>query len=221
MYLDKGKLFVDTSIYGGTQKAPVKITHNEFTLRIPGWDRNFDLNSLEVVNSKKFPVFQFIYQTPYHIIINGIFPSPSGLILANDDGFFPNVLNIRKSFRIIRLFKYPSNQFLGIREKIQQIIPGPNLKERAMVISFALLKFAKEHEKSFEEMLQKENPLVIDNFIAEYDEKFGLQATKIVEEIAASGTDVGRLPSYCRNAVSPDDMKKIAERLMDLVKRIK
>ena len=46
-----------------------------------------------------------------------------------------------------------------------------------------------------------------------YDEKFGLRAASIAEEIAAVGIDVGRLPSACRNANSPRDMQEIAEKL--------
>ncbi len=217
MYLDKGKLFVDVSIYGGPGQAPVEVKRNEFTVRVPGWDRNFDSNALEVVNNKKAPVFQLIYRTPYHIVINGIFPSPAGLMLANDDAFSGNMPSIPKSFRILRLFKYPSNQFPSQREKVRRVIPGPDLKKRAFSISADLIFFADEREKiDFDAMRSKEALKIKETIFLTaslYDDKFALKCSGIAEEIGASGINVGRLPSHCRTANNPRSIKEVAEQL--------
>ena len=216
VYFENGKFFADVSLYGGSSQSPVEVRHNEFVVRVPGWDRNFDSSALEIVNNDKSPIFQFIYQTPYYIIINGIFPSPAGLMLANDDCFVQSARSIRKSFRIIRLFKYPSGQFIGVREEPKHIIPGPNLKGRAIDLSIDLKNFAKECEKVFEDAIRNKNPMIIDfaeKITATYDERFGLRAASIAEEMSAAGINVGRLSSKCRTANSPRDMQEIAEEL--------
>ena len=117
LYMDQGKLYADVSVYGGLGKPPIEVKHNQFVLRNPRWDRNFDSVALEIVDENKFPVFQLIYESSYHIVINGLFPSPSGLNLFGDTGFIGNATEIPNTFRIERLFKYPSSQFLSQREK--------------------------------------------------------------------------------------------------------
>lgn len=117
MYVEDGKLYADVKVYGGAGRPPIEIKHNEFVVRPPNWDRNSSETALEVVNESQFPVFQFIYKTPFHIVVNGIFPSPVGLILANESG----ITVVRKStlpqtFFLKRIFKYPSWKYPGQHE---------------------------------------------------------------------------------------------------------
>lgn len=217
-YLDKGRLFADVSIYGGPNKPPIEVKHNEFTVRVPGFDKNFDDTALEVVNDHNSPVFQLIYKTPYHIVVNGIFPSPSGLMLANNDGFFGSMPFIPKSFKIDTLFKYPSKKFPGQRAEIVRVVPGPHLKQRALSLSADLFQFVNKRK----EMLGNDIKLrrVSEETFSLYDNRFAIKCSDIAEELSASGLNVDRLPSDCRSANNIMSMKDVAERLKELAEKL-
>jgi hypothetical protein len=112
VYVQKGKLYADVTMYGGAAGASVEIKHNNFVVRPPNWDRNSNLTALEIVNEKQLPVFQFIYTTPSHIVVNGIFPFPGGLILANESGMVVNPI-LPATFALNRIFRYPSWKYPG------------------------------------------------------------------------------------------------------------
>ncbi len=46
-YVENNKLYVNTILYGSPILASVEIKHNEFIVRPPQWDRNFDDTALE------------------------------------------------------------------------------------------------------------------------------------------------------------------------------
>ncbi len=112
LYVEGGMLYADVTIYGGIGKTPIEIVHNEFVVRRPGWDKNYNRDAFEVVDDKLNPIFQFIYKSKTHIIVNGIFPYPGGLILANDDGVLINPI-LPTNFSLKRILKYPSSKYLG------------------------------------------------------------------------------------------------------------
>jgi hypothetical protein len=115
LYVEGRKLFADVTVYGGTNAPPIKIDHNEFTIRPPNWDRNSNASALEIVNGQGFPVFQMIYRTPFHIVVNGIIPFPSGVFYATDSGT-QTIFNPKGQLKfpvIKRLFKYPSWKYPG------------------------------------------------------------------------------------------------------------
>ena len=112
VYAENGKLYADVAVYGGPNRAPIEVKHNEFVVRPPNWDRNSSHTALEIVNQSQVPIFQLIYKTPSHIVFNGIFPYPGGLILANDQGMLINP-TLPTTFRLKRIFKYPSWKYPG------------------------------------------------------------------------------------------------------------
>lgn len=63
--------------------------------------------ALEIINENQVPVFQFIYKTPSHIVFNGIFPYPGGLLFASEEGVLINPV-LPATVRLKRIFKYPS-----------------------------------------------------------------------------------------------------------------
>lgn len=149
------------------------------------------------------------------------------MVLTNDDGFRTGLSSIPKSFRIIRLFKYPSNQFPGHREEEVRVVPKPKLRERAIAISNELSIFANEEEKTIMKILQNPDPSgrteivkISMKFASIYDEKYALQCGDIAEEIAATGINVGRLPSRCRMMQSFMDSREIARELRILGERL-
>ncbi len=143
-------------------------------------------------------------------------------MLASNDGFIGNALNVRKGFRITRLFKYPSIQFPGRREEPLRIIPGPDLKRRAISLSAELSYFVEEREKLIragQSGGENLNKIVLET-ISIYDDRFALKCAGIAEELEATGLNVGRLPSIFRHANNPHVMKESAEELRRFAERL-
>jgi hypothetical protein len=119
LYVENNILYADIKIYGGLTEPPIEIVHNEFTIRRPGWDKNYNREALEIVDEKHKPMFQLIYKTESHIVINGIFPFPGGVMLGNNsmrvirNSSIQTNPNLLKDFTLKRIFKYPSSKYLG------------------------------------------------------------------------------------------------------------
>ena len=116
IYISNDNIYADVQIYGGSNLPPLQIKGNKLIDKPLDWDFNSNRNALEVVNEKQIPIYQFIYKTPSHIVFNGIFPSPDGLILANEKGVVLN-RTLPTTFELKRIFKYPSWQYPGEYEK--------------------------------------------------------------------------------------------------------
>jgi len=110
-YVENGKLYVNTILYGDSPFAAVDIKHNEFVVRPSRWDRNFDETALEIVDENLLPRLQLVYKNPHNIVINGIFKFQGGLILMEETGMTVNPSSINPKFR--RIFKYPSRLYQG------------------------------------------------------------------------------------------------------------
>jgi hypothetical protein len=67
------------------------------------------------VNTQE-PIFQMIYKTESHIVVNGIFPILHGVILADEQGTTPVIgqnISLPRKPAIRRIFKYPSWKYPG------------------------------------------------------------------------------------------------------------
>lgn len=106
LYAEGDKLYADVTLYGGSGLPVVEVKHNSFIVRPPGWDANSDSSALEVVDSQLHPVFQMTYASEQHIIINGYFPYPGGLVVATDAGMTNNPTGALPP--LTRIFRYPS-----------------------------------------------------------------------------------------------------------------
>ncbi len=107
LYIKNNNLFADVRIYGGSGLPPIEIKQNELKNKPGDWDFNSNDKALEVVDKNKNPMYQFFYKTSSHIVVNGIFPFPGGLIIANDEGAVLNPF-LPATFKLKRIFKYPS-----------------------------------------------------------------------------------------------------------------
>ena len=112
LYVERGVLYADISIYGGSGMPPLKINRNQLSGKPPDWDFNSNEKALEVVNERNLPIYQFYYKTPNHIVVNGVFTYPGGLMLANTEGMILNPF-LPASFRLKPIFKYPSWKYHG------------------------------------------------------------------------------------------------------------
>ena len=109
-----GKVYVDVSVYGGKDMEIISFEDNVATVLPSNWDKNQDAYAFEVVNDLGYPVFQLYYETQFKVVINGIFPTPIGLVWASKDGMRigPSYFDV---FHLDPIFKYPSSEHQGDR----------------------------------------------------------------------------------------------------------
>jgi hypothetical protein len=112
VYVKKGMPYADVKVYGGSGLPPIEIKNNQLLNKPPAWDFNSNEKALEIVNENYLPVYQFFYKSPSHIVVNGAFPFPGGLILASENGAVVNP-TLPTTFKLRRIFKYPSWKYPG------------------------------------------------------------------------------------------------------------
>ena len=112
LYIENDQLYADVTIYGGNGFPPIEIKKNQISNKPDDWDLNSNKNALEIVDKNQVPIYQFFYKNPSHIVMNGIFPFPGGLILASQNGVNINP-KLPASFKLKRIFKYPSWKYPG------------------------------------------------------------------------------------------------------------
>jgi hypothetical protein len=115
VYVKNEMPYVDVKVYGGSEFPPLEIKDNKILNKPPSWDFNSNDRAMEIVNENHVPMYQFYYKTPSHIVLNGIFPFPNGLILASEKGVVFNP-TLPATFKLNRIFKYPSWKFPGVYE---------------------------------------------------------------------------------------------------------
>lgn len=107
VYVEDGKLYADVEVFSESGLPPIKITKNVLSGLPHNWDSNKNENALEVVNEAGAPIYQLIYKRDGHIIVNGVFPFPGGLVLADEQHMVMNP-SLPVKLELKRIFKYPS-----------------------------------------------------------------------------------------------------------------
>ncbi|MFH0940892.1 MAG: hypothetical protein V1840_03450 [Candidatus Omnitrophota bacterium] len=118
--IDGGKLVVSASFNDKNGKMIAQIVDNQWVINRDNYcDRNFSINTLEVVNRNKVPLLQVDIRNGNHIFIGGVFYFPTIRLYLSDgnsvitgDLAFDEAAALKKMKRI---FKYPGNANLGIR----------------------------------------------------------------------------------------------------------
>lgn len=112
LYIKDDNLFADVKIYSGSGFPPIEIIQNEISNIPPTWDSNSNEKAIEIVTQDKIPVYQFIYKSEFHIVMNGIFPYPGSFIVANENGARDDP-ELAFAFKLKPIFKYPSWKYPG------------------------------------------------------------------------------------------------------------
>lgn len=107
--------YADVKVYGGSGFPPIEIKYNKILNKPPSWDFNSNDKAMEIVNENQVPMYQFYYKTPSHIVVNGVFPFPGGLLLASEKDVVMNP-SLPATFKLKRIFRYPAWKFTGVYE---------------------------------------------------------------------------------------------------------
>jgi hypothetical protein len=116
IYAEERNIYADFTVWDGVGQSLIEVRRNEFMVRPSRGDRNSNQNALEVVNTNNMPIFQMIYKTESHIVVNGVFPIPGGIAIADQFGFRSERwerISQLKPLSIKRIFKYPSWKYPG------------------------------------------------------------------------------------------------------------
>jgi nucleoside phosphorylase len=114
-YVENNHPYADVSLYAGLPGLqPIELKHNELINKPPFWDINSNQTAMEVVNERQQPIFQLYYKDSTHIVVNGIFQTPTGILLANEPVMIDraNAQQLQE-YRLKRLFKYPAWKYPG------------------------------------------------------------------------------------------------------------
>lgn len=116
VYRINGQLAVDAELRDSQGTALAAVAGRVWRVYDRAFDRNYDDSAIEIVDGRLRPVFQLLLRSDSEVEVNGIFSTPAGLIVAT-----PNGLLLRPtgdfSQQLQRLFKYPSDKYLGKRER--------------------------------------------------------------------------------------------------------
>jgi hypothetical protein len=119
--LQGGRIYCDFDMLARQVSSPIPVRHNQLGRPLPpGWMSNNNDVALEIVDQDEDPVFQMYYEGPKSIVINGIFATTGGVLIAGSEEFsivpyqttdLPAYL---ETFTLRRLFKYPRAVFPGV-----------------------------------------------------------------------------------------------------------
>jgi hypothetical protein len=115
VYAKKNKLYADVEVFSESGLPPIKIKNNVLSGLPHNWDSNKNENALEIVNEHQQPIYQLIYKHDGHIVINGVFPFPGGVIVANNKHMTMNP-SLPYELALERIFKYPSWKYPAVYE---------------------------------------------------------------------------------------------------------
>jgi hypothetical protein len=122
VYLDGGRLYVDTTLYGGSTFPAVQVRRNEISIEGGmSLDRNFTDKALEVVDRNLVPLLQIIYEADRKVVINGVFIDPKGgktaVIITPTNNQKVDIDPTGQKKVVVplkRIFKYPSWKYPGV-----------------------------------------------------------------------------------------------------------
>jgi len=125
-YAEDGKLYFDTQLLWSPESPPVQIRHNQIIDKPYGWDLNSNMNAFEIVNEHGNAVFQIIYRSQFHIVMNAVFyiAGHKEVFIADDDGVQGVPLpKPGHEYSLKRIFKYPSWKFPGEYQDHETVTP--------------------------------------------------------------------------------------------------
>lgn len=125
----KNKIYVSAKVRSLDGKITAEIENNEWELNPNNYfKRNFDKSGLEIIDEFGIPIFQIDLIDNNSIRLGGIFINEITSIIIKSNtspltayGGIPDIENLKKEgLEIQKMFKYPSNKYIGERVKIDK-----------------------------------------------------------------------------------------------------
>lgn len=118
---DEGKLYVSTEVKNEENETVAKLVDNiwmENTDQTIVYDSNYNDFAFEVIDSDMIPRLQVLLREDNIIYLGGYFNVPLGKVLATPHSWILNpTQDYIESFKEVRLFKYPREDYMGEMEK--------------------------------------------------------------------------------------------------------
>lgn len=115
--VEQGKLLISAWITDKEGKMVAQIVDNEWRLNPDNfYDRNFSNTAFEVIDKTKMPIFQIVIKSNNEIDMGGIFYYPGGKVVITSKSFMVNPHDDAFKQEMRRIFKYPSDKFLGVKQ---------------------------------------------------------------------------------------------------------
>ncbi len=112
VHIRERKMYIDFKWWSQNGNSPVIMNKNEFTINKSNWDRNYNQKAFEVVDNDTIPILQLIFVSSGHLRFYGLYDSPDGWGLVDDDGW--SMTRVRPvNYKLKKLFKYPSWKYPG------------------------------------------------------------------------------------------------------------
>jgi hypothetical protein len=118
---ENGRILADVKLWNDPTKPQAEIIHDHFAIQPPGWDWNFDNEAFEAVDEQRRPMLQLVYRSPSEIDVRGLFITGGLAWLFSNDAMVGPIPSedsdrVMTEHPITRIFKYPHEKFLHIRE---------------------------------------------------------------------------------------------------------
>lgn len=132
VYTDGQHFFADVTLKGVPGNIQIQIKKNVLSGQPPDWDTNSSKRAFEVVDEKEQPVFQMVYKSKSHIVINGVFLWAGRVNIVSEQRLLQGVSPTdtakiqEERSKIVRIFKYPSWKYPGqLAEAVESPILTP------------------------------------------------------------------------------------------------
>jgi len=120
MYVRNGTLFVDVTFYRPELPFAFEIKNNNYDVIPPDCELNSNEVALEIIDRNRVPILQIIYETPTHIVVNGLFglpPDGSSSLVIDQKGIRLSSELGKTPYAAKRIFKYPAFRYPGEYEE--------------------------------------------------------------------------------------------------------
>jgi len=87
VHIENDKLYIDTLVFAGVGNQSVTIRNSRIYGEKPdGWRTDQNKMNLEIQNQDGIPVLILEYESPYSIIVSGLFNTPLGICKVSNEG---------------------------------------------------------------------------------------------------------------------------------------
>jgi hypothetical protein len=112
--LKNDRPIVTVQMWGdGKGHFEIEVIDNQFALKPPDWERNFNDEAFEVIDNTGRPILQIYYKGENEIVVAGVFKDSQGKLFANETGIVIRPQGSEEPPPLKKMFRYPSDKYPG------------------------------------------------------------------------------------------------------------